>query len=81
MQKWIKKSAQLHKDFEIFQKARKSQKLDLSNYITSNTKKKQQKVKYSNENFTDELIKLNKLYKSGALSKEEFEKAKKRVLK
>ena len=41
MQKWIKKSAQLHKDFEIFQKAKKSQKLDLSDYIVSKQKEKQ----------------------------------------
>lgn len=79
MEKWTKKSARLHKDFEIFQNAKKSQKLDLSNYIDSKEKKKLKKVKYSN-NITEELIKLNELYKSGALSKEEFEKAKKKVL-
>ena len=81
MQKWIKKSAQSHKDFEIFQKAKKSQKLDLSDYIASKQKEKQKKLKFSNDNIAEELIKLNKLYKSGALTKEEFEKAKKRVLK
>ena len=79
MEKWTKKSARLHKDFEIFQNAKKSQKLDLSNYTDSKEKKKLKKVKYSN-NITEELIKLNELYKSGALSKEEFEKAKKKVL-
>ena len=80
MQKWIKKSAQLHKDFEIFQKAKKSQKLDLSDYIASKQKEKQKKLKFSNDNIAEELIKLNKLYKSGALTKEEFEKAKNRIL-
>ena len=33
-----------------------------------------------NENIVDDLEKLNNLYKSGALTKEEFEKAKKRIL-
>ena len=77
MQKWIKKSAH----FEMFQKAKKSQKLDLSEYIASKEKKKQKKIEFSSDNIAEELIKINELYKSGALTKEEFEKAKKRVLK
>ena len=81
MQKWIKESAKLHKNFEIFQKAKKSQKLDLSEYIASKEKKKQKKIEFSSDNIADELTKINELYKSGALTKEEFEKAKKRVLK
>lgn len=80
MQKWIKKSARLHKDFETFQKAKKSQKLDLSDHIAIKHKEKQKKLKFSNDNVAEELIKLNELYKSGALTKEEFEKAKKKVL-
>ena len=39
------------------------------------------KNKSTKGNVTKELIKLNELYKSGALTKEEFEKAKKKVLK
>ena len=81
MQRWIKESAKLHKNFEMFQKAKKSQKLDLSEYIASKEKKKQKKIEYSSDNIAEELIKINELYKSGALTKEEFEKAKKRVLK
>ena len=81
MEKWIKKSARLHKDFEIFQNAKKSQKLDLSEYIASKEKKKKKKIEFSSDNIAEELIKINELYKSGALTKEEFEKAKKRVLK
>jgi len=81
MEKWTKKSAQLHKDFEIFQNAKKSQKLDLSEYIASKEKKKKKKIEFSSDNIAEELIKINELYKSGALTKEEFEKAKKRVLK
>ena len=34
----------------------------------------------SNENLTNELNKLNELYKSGVLTEEEFEKAKKKIL-
>jgi len=81
MEKWTKKSARLHKDFEIFQNAKKSQKLDLSEYIASKEKKKKKKIEFSSDNIAEELIKINELYKSGALTKEEFEKAKKRVLK
>ena len=33
-----------------------------------------------NDNLSDEIIKLNELLKSGALSQEEFEKAKKKLL-
>ena len=80
MEKWTKKSARIHKDFEIFLNAKKSQKLDLSDYIVSKAKKKQKKVKFPNDNITEELIKLNELYKSVVLTKEEFKKAKKRVL-
>ena len=36
--------------------------------------------KNNNLNFINQLEKLNELYKSGALTKEEFEKAKKKIL-
>ncbi len=80
MQKWLKKSAELHTDFEIFQKAKKSQKLDLSEFIDSTPKKNTKKVRSSEDNLAEKLIKLNKLYESGALTKDEFEKAKKKIL-
>ena len=82
MQKWIEKSARLHKNFEIFQKAKKSQKLDLSDYIANKEKKKQKKVKFSNDNvnITEELTNLNELYKSGAITKDEFKRAKQKIL-
>ena len=38
------------------------------------------KSKQKDKNFVDQLQKLNDLYKSGALTKEEFEKAKKKIL-
>ena len=78
MEKWLKKSAQLHKNFEEFQTVKRYQKLDLSDVLPENYKSKNKSTKGS---VTKELIKLNELYKSGALTKEEFEKAKKKVLK
>ena len=78
MEKWLEKSAQLHKNFEEFQTVKKYQKLDLSDILPQNYKSKNKSTK---GNVTKELIKLNELYKSGALTKEEFEKAKKKVLK
>ena len=78
MEKWLKKSAQLHKSFEDFQTAKKYQRLDLSDILPQEYKSEKTNTKNS---VTKELIKLNELYKSGALTKEEFEKAKKKVLK
>ena len=78
MEKWLKKSAQLHKNFEEFQTVKKYQKLDLSDILPQNYKSNSKNTK---SNITKELLKLNELYKSGALTKEEFEKAKKKVLK
>ena len=37
-------------------------------------------ISSSNENLSDEITKLNELLKSGALTQEEFEKAKKKIL-
>ena len=44
-------------------------------------KKITKKEKDKNINITSELLKLNKLYKSKAISKEEFQKAKRKILK
>ena len=78
MEKWLKKSAQLHKNFEEFQSVKKYQKLDLSDILPQNNKSNNKNTK---SNVTKELLQLNDLYKSGVLTKEEFEKAKKKVLK
>ena len=81
MDQWIEKSAQFHTEFEIFQKAKKSQKLDLSPYVASKTKiKKKKGNSINNKNLSEELIKLNELYKSGVLTESEFKKAKNRIL-
>ena len=76
MQKWISISAARHKSFEKNVNAKNSHKLDLEMYLPSESKNNQVK---SNEVLT-QLKKLNDLYKDGVLTKEEFEKAKKKIL-
>jgi hypothetical protein len=44
------------------------------------TEKKKEPKKKMNEDIVNKLKELNELYKSGALTKEEFEKAKKKLL-
>ena len=46
------------------------------NSVSTNSKKKISQ----DSNFIDQLEQLNELYKSGVLTKEEFEKAKKKIL-
>ena len=76
---WTSKKASLHKDFENYMKAKDYQKLDLSEII-----KKENNIlgnDYSkNKNLVKQLNTISELYKSGALTKEEFIKAKKKLL-
>ena len=82
MENWLKESANFHKEWEKFQKARKSQKLDLSPYVASKTKTNKKKNDFINKNdLSEELSKLNELYKSGVLTESEFKKAKQKLLK
>ena len=74
MNEWISISAQFHKKFEILNNAKKHHKLELDKYII--TTKNSQPTK----DIVTNLKKLNDLYKSGVLSKEEFEKAKTKIL-
>jgi len=62
----------LKKRFEKLIKPVVDQSSKKTNNISNNTKK--------NSNIVDQLEQLNELYKSGVLSKEEFEKAKKKIL-
>ena len=80
MNDWLLESANFHKKWEDFQKARKSQKIDLNNILTYNINTNSKDFD-SNKSIANELIKINNLYKSGAITKEEFEKAKKKILK
>lgn len=79
MNNWIKRSAQFHYEFELFQKAKKSQKLDLGDYIVSGKKIDNKNLKV-NTSIANQLKTLHDLYKSGALSGYEYETAKKKIL-
>ena len=80
MNDWLLESANFHKKWEDFQKVRKSQKIDLNNILTYNINTNSKDFD-SNKSVANELIKINNLYKSGAITKEEFKKAKKKILK
>ena len=75
MEKFISIASNFHKKFEFMQKAQKHHLLDLSKYLTEDVK-----VKSMNKDIVRQLKELNDLYKSGALSGYEFEKAKKKLL-
>ena len=76
MQKWVSISAQRHIEFENLIKVIERHKLDLSNLSPS----KSQLSKNSSNEIIDQINKLNDLYKNGILTKDEFEKAKKKIL-
>ena len=84
MEKFIKVAAQRHKHFEKEIKAKEKHKLDLSEYgvgeIIEETKTTSSTTTSSTENITEEIKELYELYKEGVLTKEEFEKAKKKLL-
>ena len=71
MDKFIEISSSRHMEFEKIVNAKKRHKLNFMN-INSN--------KVKDDKILDQLEKLNTLYKDGVLSKEEFEKAKKKIL-
>ena len=75
MEKFISIAANFHTKFEKSQKAQKHHLLNLNKYI-----KEDLKVKTSNKDIVAQIKELNDLYKSGALSGYEFEKAKKKLL-
>ena len=76
MEKWISISAKRHKDFENSINALDRHKLDLDDLIFAEV------VPNTNnsEDISSQLQKLYELYKNEILSKEEFEKAKKKLL-
>ena len=75
MENFISLAAKRHKEFEKIIKAAPHHKLDLAKYINDYTYEKS-----SEENLTDELIKLKKLLDEGVITQEEFTKAKKKLL-
>ena len=65
---------QFQKEFEVMVKSKKRHRLNLEQYIDTGI------VIKSNNVIIDQLKKLSDLYKSGVLTKNEFEKAKKKIL-
>ena len=78
MDKWISVSAKRHREIEKLLKAKEHHLLNLDKYILNNDND------YLNskekKNIIEDLEKLNELYKSGVITKEEFEKAKDKIL-
>ena len=76
MDRWVSISAQRHFEFENIVEALDSHKLDLNDFLVS----KSLTSENSSSDIADQINKLNNLYKNGALTKEEFEKAKSKIL-
>ena len=76
MDQWVSLSSKKHQWLEKeFYKARKNHLLHLDKYILDDNISLT-----NNEDISSQLKSLNDLFKSGALTKEEFEKAKKKIL-
>ena len=75
MDKWISLSAQRHQFLEKIYRAKENHLLNLNKYIIQNGEEGE-----NNEDLTESLKQLNELYKSGAITKEEFKKAKENIL-
>ena len=76
MKKWIAISAERHVNFEKSIKVIKRHLLDLDQYYLAEPSSNNG----LSNNAIEQIKKLNDLYKSGILTKEEFEKAKKKIL-
>ena len=75
MNKWMSFIKETYK-FENYNKAKKTHKLNLNQFILDFDNV----ISGNDEIITEQIIELNKLYKEGILTKEEFEKAKKKIL-
>jgi len=76
MNKWVSISVQRHLEFENIVDALDRHKLDLNNLSPY----KSLTSENSSSDIVDQINKLNNLYKIGALTKDEFEKAKSKIL-
>ena len=76
MNKWTSIAAKRHLQFEKAVKAKERHLLNLSELVSSGASLSSNQ----SEDTVEQLKKLNDLYKSGVLSKDEFEKAKKKIL-
>ena len=73
MEKWISISSKRHKKFEQNNQIKSRHELNLDNYINMTARDHKKKL-------STQLKHLSELYKSGALTKEEFTKAKKKLI-
>ena len=80
MDKWIKISAKRQSDFEVMLNARENHRHDLSEYIDINYSKTNTESNLDDRTI-EKLRELKKLLDEGILTKSEFTKAKKRLLK
>jgi len=84
MDLWVSISTKRHQEFEKLIKVKQKHLLDLQKYNPQDHdlfKPQSKKIKNSEKsNIVEELDKLNELFKAGVLTKEEFEKAKKKIL-
>ena len=78
MDKWISLSSERHQFLEEIFKARDNHLLDLDKYIVQSYDGDDNSK--NQNNLTDSLNQLNELYKSGVITKEEFKKAKDKIL-
>jgi hypothetical protein len=76
---WTAKKAGQHAVFEKYMKAKNYQKLNLSEFVKKENEILGNNVS-ENKDLTEQLNTLSELYKSGVLTKEEFTKAKKKLL-
>ena len=78
MNDWIKTAAKLHKTMELNLKAKEHHKIDFSEYNLQKINKTNKIT--SGSNLAEDIRILKQLYDEGALTKEEFKKAKKKLL-
>tara|TARA_Y100001970_G_scaffold20767_1_gene23441 strand:+ start:387 stop:1313 length:927 start_codon:yes stop_codon:yes gene_type:complete len=76
MQNWLSISAERHSEFEKIVKAKERHLLNLNDLASLGKNSNDNK----SINIAEQLKKLDDLYKSGVLSKDDFEKAKKKIL-
>ena len=79
MDKWISVSAKRHKFLEKVFNAKDRHLLSLNKYILQSDYKKENNNDKT-KNIVEDLKKLNELYKSGAITEEEFKIAKDKIL-
>ena len=79
LEEYVQRTAVFQKLIEENISVRPEHQLNTSKYISQNIKKKKSKEKQG-KSLTNELLKLNKLLKSGAITQDEFKKAKAKLL-